>query len=84
MSYKVVKEENALGEVAAEFVKGKVKIGIIDASYQLDRALEADPIGNGQPLSEGLFYIDRPPLRAIYTIDANAQRVEIGRIRRIT
>ena len=57
---------------------------MIDAAYQMDRALESDPIANGNPLSEGLFYIDCPPLRAIYSIDADAKRVEIARIRRIS
>ena len=83
MSYDVVWEDSARSEVAAEFVSGNDKVAIIDASYQIDRALESDPIGNGEPLNEGLHYIDRPPLRAIYSIDADARRVDVGRIRRI-
>ena len=83
MKFAVVWDENARTEVAAEFVKGNDKTWIIDAAYQLDRALESDPAGNGEPLSEGLYCIDRPPLRAIYSIDAAANRVQIGRIRRI-
>ena len=83
MKYDVVWEDNARSEVAAEFVGGADRVAIIDASYQIDRALESDPIGNGEPLSEGLFYIDRPPLRAIYSVNANAKRADIGRIRRI-
>ena len=83
MKYNVVWEDNARSEVAAEFVSGTDKVAIIDATYQIDRALESDPIGNGVPLNEGLFYIDRLPLRAIYSLDADAARVDIGRIRRI-
>ena len=83
MNYTVVWEDSARSEVAVEFVKGKDKVAIIDAAYQLDRALAFDPVGNGEALSEGLFYIDRPPLRAIYSIDAETKRVEVGRIRRI-
>ena len=83
MKYKVGWEEDARSEVAAEFVAGNDKVAIIDASYQIDRALESDPIGNGVPLNDGMFYIDRPPLRAIYSIDAEFKRVDIGRIRRI-
>ena len=84
MKYKVDWEENATQEVAAEFVTGKDKVAIIDATHQIDRAPESDPIGNGMPLNEGMFYIDRPPLRAIYSIDAEAKRVDVGRIRRIS
>lgn len=83
MKYEVVWEDNARSEVAAEFVGGNDKVAIIDAAFQIDRALESDPIENGEPLSEGLFYIDRPPLRAIYSINKNTGRVDVGRIRRI-
>ena len=83
MSYKVVWEDNARREIATEFVKGNDKVAMIDAAYQLDRALESDPGGNGHSLSEGLYYIDRPPLRAIYSIDEDAKRVDVVRIRRI-
>lgn len=55
MNYKVEWTDDARAEVAAEFVNGKNKVAIIDASYQLDRALESDPIGNGTPLSEGVL-----------------------------
>ena len=83
MNYKVEWADDARSEVAAEFVHGNDKVAIIDAAYQIDRALESDPIGNGLPLSEGMFYIDRSPLRAIYSIDAEFKRVDVGRIRRI-
>ena len=83
MKYKVQWEESATQEVAAEFAAGNDKVAIIDATHQIDRALESDPVGNGMPLNEGMFYIDRPPLRAIYSIDAEAKRVDVGRIRRI-
>ena len=83
MKYKVEWTDEARAEVAAEFVASKDKVAIIDASYQLDRALESDPIANGTPLSEGMFFIDRSPLRAIYSINAEFNRVDVGRIRRI-
>lgn len=83
MKYRVEWTDGARAEVASEFTQGKDKTAIIDACYQLDRALESDPIGNGVPLSEGIFYIDRSPLRAIYSIDSDHDRVIVGRIRRI-
>jgi hypothetical protein len=86
VKYNVYWEENATQEVAAESLAGNDKVAIIDATHQIDRALESDPIGNGMPLNEGMFYIDRPPLRviySIYSIDAEANRVDVGRIRRI-
>lgn len=84
MKYRVEWTDEARAEVAAEYLNSKSKVAIIDASYQLDRALESDPIGNGTPLSEGMFYMDRSPLRAIYSIDSETKSVCVGRIRRIT
>ncbi|MEM6474208.1 MAG: hypothetical protein AAF802_32015 [Planctomycetota bacterium] len=83
MKYTVVWEENATQEVAAEFVRGSDKVAIIDATYQINGALAANPVENGLALREGLYYIDRFPLRAIYSIDTEAKRVDVGRIRRI-
>ena len=83
MKYKVLWEDNALSEVAAEFVSSKGKVAIIDASRQINVALEEDPYGNGLHLSEGLYYIDRPPLRGIYSIDDENKIVKLVRFRRI-
>ena len=83
MKYKVEWAADALAEVAREFASSDDKVAIIEATYQIDRALEADPIYNGTPLGEGMFYIDRPPLRAICSINDEYQRVDVGRIRRI-
>lgn len=83
MKYTVEWTDEARSEVASEFVDGSDKVAIIDAAYQIDRALESDPIGNGEPLSDGMFYIDRPPLRAVYSLNVELKRVDVGRIRRI-
>ena len=83
MKYDVVWEDNALSEVAAEFVSSKSKVSIINASRQITVALEDDPYENGSHLSEDLYYIDRAPLRALYSIDEEARKVRIARFRRI-
>lgn len=84
MKYKVEWTDDARSEVASEFVNNKDKVAIIDASHQIDRALASDPAGNGVPLREGMFYIDRAPLRAIYSIDTEFMKVDVGRVRRIS
>ncbi len=83
MKFDVVWEDNARSEVAAKWVNSRDKVAIIDAIAEFDKALGTDPIGSGRPLSEGLYFIDRLPLRAIYSVDEAGLRVEIGRIRRI-
>jgi hypothetical protein len=83
MKYTVVWEDSARSEVASEWVEGRYKIAIIDAVAAPDRALQSDPIGNGRPLGEGFYFIDCPPLRAVYSVDESAMRMDVGRIRRI-
>ena len=83
MTYKVIWENSALSEVAAEFVVDESKLAIIDASRKINIALEVDPYGSGSHLSEGLYYIDRPPLRGIYSIDDEQKIVKIVRFRRV-
>jgi hypothetical protein len=83
VTYIVVWDDSVLAEVAAEWVRGADKVQIMEASRQIDVALGADPIGNGEALEEGMFYIDRAPLRAVYTIEHDLQRVKVGRIRRL-
>lgn len=46
MIFKVEWAADALAEVASEFDAGQDKVAIIEATYQIDRALEANPIYN--------------------------------------
>jgi len=49
----------------------------IRAAESIRRRLEADPAGDGNFLSEGLYYIDEAPLRAFFLIDVESASVEI-------
>lgn len=50
---------------------------VTDASYQIDKALGKDPHRHGKPLSEGLWVIERPPLRAVYTVSDEDRLVRV-------
>ncbi len=50
---------------------------ITKASYEIDRDLRDDAAGNGSPLAEGLFVIERPPLRAVFVIQADDMLVRV-------
>ena len=50
---------------------------VIQAAESLRRTLENDPGEGGHLLSEGLYYVDREPLRAFFVIDDDAMLVEI-------
>ena len=68
-------------EAASELVRiaGAVRpaSSVIRAAESIRRILENDPRETGRPLSEGLFYIDREPLRAFFFIDDDSAQVEI-------
>jgi hypothetical protein len=49
----------------------------IRAADSIRRQLEVDPAGNGNFLSEGLYYIDEEPIRAFFLIDEESPSVEI-------
>ena len=67
-------------EAAAELLRIAGVVGsasTIRAADSIRRRLEVDPAGNGNFLSEGLYYIDEEPLRAFFLIDVEAVLVEI-------
>jgi len=70
-------------EESAEIKLGNIWFGtgqsqkVTEASHQIDKALKEDPHRHGKPLSEGLMVIERPPLRAIFTISDDDRLVRV-------
>jgi hypothetical protein len=70
-------------EESAEIKLGNIWFGtgrsptVVEASYQIDNALRDDPYRHGKPLAEGLFVIERPPLRAVFTISDDDRLVRV-------
>ncbi len=67
-------------EAAAELLRIAGVIGsaaAIRAADSIRRRLECDPVGQGNFLSEGLYYIDEEPIRAFFLIDGESPSVEI-------
>jgi hypothetical protein len=59
------------------------KSDVISASTKMQDALRADPTAAGEHLSEGLYFVDREPLRGFYTIDTDEILVEIVNVKRV-
>ena len=76
-NWTVVREESA------EIKLGNIWFGtgqspkVTEASHQVDKALKADPHRHGKALAEGLMVIERPPLRAIFTISGDDRLVRV-------
>jgi hypothetical protein len=47
------------------------------AERQADALLAADPLGNGRPVSEGLYRLDVGPLVVLYEVDVATRTVEV-------
>ena len=81
MSYDVVLTLEAVEDVMQITIASDAKSVVVNASKQLQEALRTGPADAGEHLSEGLYFIDREPLRAFFTIDAEQMSVEIVNVR---
>ncbi len=66
--------ENELGSI---WLGSGRSMKITQASYEIDRDLKNDAETNGSPLAEGLWVIERPPLRAVFVIQSDDMLVRV-------
>ena len=81
--YQVIWDDDVYSEVASTWLDAKDRLAVIDAIREIDQILIRDPTDSGTELSEGLLWIDRTPVRAIYSVDEAKRRVKVHRIRQI-
>jgi hypothetical protein len=81
--YVVVLSLEAVEDVLRITLASGAKSNVINASKELQDALRSDPAAAGEHLSEGLYFIDREPLRGFYTIDTNEMLVEIVNVKQV-
>jgi hypothetical protein len=81
--YEVVLSLEAVEDVLRITLASGAKSNVINASKELQDALRSDPAAAGEHLSEGLYFIDREPLRGFYTIDTNEMLVEIVNVKQV-
>lgn len=77
MSYTVNWEAPALSTLAAIWIRAANRRVVTAAQARIDRLLAADPLGNGIPVSEGLYAIEVRPLRALFEIIDSAKSVKV-------
>ena len=83
MNYDVVLSMEAVEDVLRITIASGSKSEVVNASRQIQEALRSDPAAAGDHLSEGLYYIDRDPLRAFFTIDVDDMTVEIVNVKQV-
>ncbi|MGB7345623.1 MAG: hypothetical protein WBD20_15520 [Pirellulaceae bacterium] len=74
---------DALEDVLRITMVSGSKSEVVNASTQIQEALKSDPAAAGEHLSEGLYFIDREPLRGFYTIDVDEMLVEIINVKQV-
>ena len=83
MNYDVVLSMDAVEDVLRITMASGSKSEVVNASKQIQEALRSDPAAFGEHLSEGLYFIDREPLRGFFTIDVDEMSVEIVNVKQL-
>ena len=83
MNYEVVLSMDAVEDVLRITMASGSKSEVVNASTQIQEALRSDPAAAGEHLSEGLYFIDREPLRGFFTIDVDEMLVEIVNVKQV-
>ena len=83
MNYDVVLSMDAVEDVLRIAIASGSKLEVINASRQIQEALRSDPAAAGEHLSEGLYFIDREPLRAFFAIAVDQMSVEIVNVKQV-
>jgi len=81
--YEVFLSLGAVEDVLRITIASGAKSDVVNASKEIQDALRFDPVAAGEHLSEGLYLIDREPLRGFYTIDTDGMRVEIVNVKQV-
>lgn len=81
MTYEVIFSIEAVEDVLRIAMAEASKSLVLMASRRIQDALKSSPATEGELLSEGLYFIDRNPIRAFFTIDAQEMIVEIVHVK---
>ena len=78
----VVWVESAEQELASIWLAFPDRNKVSMATHEIDQALKRDAIGEGVELCEGLYAIERSPLRAIFELLSEDKIVRVVKIKR--
>jgi hypothetical protein len=81
--YEVFWDDDVYSDAASIWVDASDRLAVLDAIHKIDQFLMRNPAAAGTELSEGLFWVDQAPIRALFSVDESAKRVRVHRIRRL-
>ena len=77
MTYSVDWAPDALSALATTYLQAPDRRAVTAAQARIDQLLATDPLGNSTPVSEGLYAIDEPPLRALFEVSVPLHWVKV-------
>jgi hypothetical protein len=83
MAFTVICSNDAQNQLANLWLSAADRAAITAAQYRIEQELAADPRRKSNEISEGLWRIDFPPLKALFEIDDQDRLVRITAIGRI-
>src|SRR5262249_37126982 len=76
--------QRALDQLAELWLEaGAEREAVTAAANEIDNLLASAPAGHGTPEHEGLWRLDVPPLRVLYTIEEHQKTVGVELVRRL-
>jgi hypothetical protein len=69
--------EDAEDGLAAAYLNAADRAAVTQAQDRIDRLLAANPLGQGTPVSEGLYRLTVPPLSVAFTVDQAGRSVQV-------
>ena len=79
--FTVVWTPDAVEQLADLWLRAANREVIVSVVESLDLELTVDPFWKSLELTEGLHYLDLPPIRAVFSVDSANRLVEVARIR---
>jgi hypothetical protein len=84
MRYTVDWSDDALDTLAAIWMQATDPWAVTAAQATIDRLLAADPYRHGQAVSEGLYAIKVPPLKAQFEVSDGNRAVRVVSVREVS
>jgi hypothetical protein len=81
MPFTVEWDKDPEDELARIYMQASDPMAVTQAQARADKLLAANPTGNGQLLSEGLYRINVRPLVVNYTLDPARRHVQVTWVR---
>ena len=83
MNYTVAWEDDAVIDLTVIWNGAPDRRAVTAAQAKIDRLLAANPLGNGYPVSEGLYAIAAHPLHAQFEISDADRSVKVVSVRKL-